>query len=269
VRNKLGSVAIADVYTQQVQLGNAELQLIQAQNELERAKSTLLNFLALDVFEEYTFVDPFVDVESIDTDAYVNQFDNVEIMVQQALENRKDYKGQQLVLSGAESGITIAQGGIFPRLTGNYGYSTSAVKPDALFDRKNLNIGLTLSLPIFSNFNTDNQIQIAEVQAKNAKEDLDALERQIKIEIKQGYLDLIAGKKSLDVAIKNVKSAEENRKINNERYRLGSGTILDVLQSNRDYQDALRNRIDAEYNFYRLLDNLKNALGKLDYQKFE
>jgi len=31
-RNKLGSVAIADVYSQQVQLGNAELLLIQAQN---------------------------------------------------------------------------------------------------------------------------------------------------------------------------------------------------------------------------------------------
>ena len=96
-----------------------------------------------------------------------------------------------------------------------------------------------------------------------------ALERQIKIEIKQGYLDLLAAKKSLDVASKNVIAAEENRKINQERYNLGSGTILDVLQADRDYTDALRNKINALYDFYTKRDKLNNSLGKLEYKKYE
>ena len=95
------------------------------------------------------------------------------------------------------------------------------------------------------------------------------MERQIKIEIKQTYLDLVAAKKSLDVASKNVSAAEETRKINQERYNLGSATILDVRQASRDYQDALRNKINAGYDFYRQHDKLNNAIGRLEFSKYE
>jgi outer membrane protein len=82
-------------------------------------------------------------------------------------------------------------------------------------------------------------------------------------------MDLVAAKKSLDVAVKNVVAAEETRKINQERYNLGSGTILDVLQADRDYTEALRNKINTTYDFYSKRDNLNNALGKLDIKKYE
>lgn len=68
---------------------------------------------------------------------------------------------------------------------------------------------------------------------------------------------------------KNVVAAEENRKINQERYNLGSGTILDVLQADRDYTDALRSKINAVYDFYTKYDKLTNSLGKLEYKKYE
>ena len=131
------------------------------------------------------------------------------------------------------------------------------------------NAGLTLSIPIFSNFSTETQLQSAQIGFKNATEDLSALERQIKIEVKQGYLDLVAAKKSLDVSTKSVTAAEETRKINQERYNLGSGTILDVLQADRDYTEALRNKINATYDFYSKRDQLNNALGNLNTKKYE
>jgi outer membrane protein len=138
-----------------------------------------------------------------------------------------------------------------------------------MFDRKSLRVGMSLNIPIFSNFSTETQIQQAEINKMNQLEDLRSLERQIKIEIKQGYNDLIAAKKSLDVANKNVLASEENRKINLERYNLGSATILEVLQSNRDYIDAMRNRINSVYDFYRKYYNLNNAIGRLDFSKYE
>ncbi|PIS46010.1 MAG: hypothetical protein COT22_02255 [Ignavibacteria bacterium CG08_land_8_20_14_0_20_37_9] len=103
----------------------------------------------------------------------------------------------------------------------------------------------------------------------NTKEDLSALERQIKIEVKQGYLNFVAGEKRLEVSKKNVVAAEENRKINYERYSLGSGTILNVLQADRDYTQALTERINAKFEFFKQRDNLLNALGKLSYTNFE
>jgi len=268
-RNRLGSVAIADVYAAQVQLGNAELQLIQAQNLLETAKNNLLNYLALNVMDEYTFDDPFGGDKNIDTDKYMKDFNDVQALVNAAMDTRFDYKGQLSTLNAAESGITIAKGGIYPSLTGNLQYYTYAVEPNKLFDRKVLSFGLTLSVPIFSNFNVANRIQVAQANFMNAQEDLSVLSRQIKIEVKQGYNDFVAAKKSLDVASNNVTAAAETRKINQERYNLGSATILDVLQASRDYTDAQRNRINAAYDFYRQHDNLTNALGRLDFQKYE
>ncbi|MFH1194686.1 MAG: TolC family protein [bacterium] len=268
-RNKLGSIALADVYQQQVQLGNAELALIQTENVLTNAKSTILNFLALDVFEEYEFVDPFSGQVTVDADKYLKEFNDLGVMVSEAFDNRLDYKVGKLTLSGAEDGITAARSGLMPTLSGNYFFSTSATKTGDLFNRKIWGAGLSLNVPIFSNWSTENQMQMAEVSAKNEQENLNALERQIKIEVKQGYLDLVASKKSLEVSSKNLVSAEENRKINNERYNLGGGTILEVLQSDRNYQDAVSTKINALYEFYRLKDRLKNYLGKLDYKQYE
>ena len=268
-RNKLGAVTLADVYTSQVQLGNAELSSIQQQNIYETSLASLLNYLALNVLDEYTLIDPFGKDKVIDTDSYLKDFDEISIMVKAAMENRYDYKSQLLTLSAAQSGVTSARGGIYPSLTGSYNYGSQSSVYSNLWNDKFFNVGFTLSVPLFSNFNVDNAIQLAKVTELNADEDLRSLERQIKIDIKQSYLDFTAAKKTLDVAVKNVIAAGETQKINQERYNLGSATILDILQANRDYTDAQRNQINAVYDFYRQHDRLTNAIGRLEYAKYE
>jgi outer membrane protein len=268
-RNKLGLVPVADVYSAQVQLGNAELALIQAQNDFDKLKNGLLTYLALNVMDDYQLVDPFAKDKTVDPSSYLKNFEDIQTLVNVALDNRFDFKSQQLLVKAAESNLTIAKSGIFPTLSADYSYGSGAIDINKMFDRKSFRVGMTLSIPIFSNFSTENQIQQAEINKMNQHEDLLSLERQIKIEIKQGYNDLIAAKKSLDVASKNVLAAEENRKINLERYNLGSATILEVLQSDRDYIDAIRNKINNVYDFYRKYDNLNNVIGRLDFSKYE
>ncbi len=268
-RNNLGAVAIVDVYTQKVQYGNAQVQYITQKNIFENAKSTLLDYLALDVLADYDFENPFEGNDSVNTAKYMDRFDDVKVMVDRALRNRLDYKSQKLTLNNRYEDLTIARSGFYPRLTGNYGLSTNALIPSRLFDRKTWSAGLNLQIPIFSNFSTTTNIQYAKVGILNAKEDLSALERQIKIQIKQGWLNLIAAKEAMQVSYESVKSSLENRKINDERYRLGSGTILDVLQSARDYQTAQSNKIDAEFYFYTQSDKLLNFMGLLDFKQYE
>ena len=264
----LGAVAKADLLAQRVQTGNAQLQLIQAENEYEKAKSNLLNYLALDVLEDYTFENPHAKGKTADT-SFLKEFEDVSKMVEVALRNRPDFLSQKFVYESRLAGITAAKGGLFPRLSGNFSFGTSATDPNDLFHRRVYSVGLSLNLPIFSNFNTERQIEMAKINALNAQEDLEILKRQIKTEIKQGYLDLIAAKKQLEVSIENVKSAQENRKINRERYALGSATILDLLQADKTLQQAIQNKISAEFEFYRLKENLLNVLGKLDVRKYE
>ena len=268
-RNRLGSIPIADVYTQQVTVGNAQLLLIQAENNYVSAKNNLLNFLALGIFEEYNLVDPFTENSNEIEDEILKDQYNFEGLVKEAFENRADYKSKLLDVESADEGQTIAMSGLLPSLSGNYSYSTTATKPNNLFNSENYRVGLSLNLPIFSNWNTEASMQFAEVNYLNQLEDLTALERTIKIEVKESFLNLVASKKQLEVTDANIKAAKENRRVNNERYNLGSGTILDVLQSDKDYTQALTDNISARFEYFQNRDKLMNALGKLDFSIYQ
>ncbi|VAX15976.1 hypothetical protein MNBD_IGNAVI01-885 [hydrothermal vent metagenome] len=268
-RNKLGSAPIADLYAQQVQSGSAEVEVIRSQNQVDVAQNTLIDYLSLDVLQEYNFVSKIDTVNASNFNYYSKDFDNVKSMVDYALLHRTDYQGQQRIVKSTDEGITIAKGNYWPNITGGYNFSTTSLAIDELFNRRVWGVNLGLSFPIFSNWNTETSVQYAKINYYNAEEDLRALKRKIKIEIKQGYLDFVAVKKALDVAIKTVQSAAENRRVQYERYSLGSGTFLEVLQSDRDYQNALSSRIDAEFNFHSARKTLLNSLGKLGYKEYE
>lgn len=269
-RNRLGAVTLADVYQQQVQLGNAELEVIRTQNNLESAKSNLLFFLGLDVLEEYEFSKDLSSDEKLRIKTDLEEdFRIISDLVSQALTYRKDFIGKQLDLESAYDGITIARSGHFPRLLGSASFGSSANTYDNLLDSKRYSAGLTLSIPIFSGFRVSNQVQFAEVRAINTELDLKDLERKIKQEIQQSLLDLQAVKKALIVSENNVVAAEENLKIEREKYALGAGKLLDVLIANTFYTNAQTNFINTQFNYVKLSEQLKYNLGILDHTKYE
>ncbi len=269
-RNRLGSVTKADVYQQQVQLGNAELQVIQQKNTLETAKSNLLFYLGLDVLEDYKYSSTLTNRELNILDTDINtDFDRMNELVNQALQNRRDYLAQKLNLDSYYNNITMAKSGHLPRLSGSLGYSSFANTLNGVFDSHYYSAGLTLSIPIFSGFATQNAVQSAEVDAMNYELQVRDSERLIKQGLQKSYLDLEAAKKALLVTEKNVKAAEENLKIEQEKYNLGSGKLLDVLIANTSYQNAKTNFINAQFSYIRLSDELKYNLGVLDYSQYE
>lgn len=267
-RNKLGAVTLADVYAQQVKTGNAELALIQAKNNLETAKSNLLSYLNLDVLDNYNYINPFGDsmgtAEDISKD-----YSSISDLVIQALATRPDYKSAKLDLEATQSGITIARAGHLPSITGSASYSLAANELNKLQDSKTYSARLSINIPIFSGFRISNNVQVAEVQEKNSALAVDDLERTIKQNIQKTFLDLQASQKSLEVNKRNVTAAEENRKIEESRYSLGSSTLLNVLIANSDLQTARTNYINAQFQYAQLSEQLKYYLGILDYKKFE
>lgn len=269
-RNRLGSVTMADVYQQQVQYGNAELQMIQQKNNLETAKSNLLYYLNLDVLSDYSYSDVLTESElkilssQIDTD-----YNKLNELVKNALENRKDYKAQKLTLNSYYNNLSIARSGYLPRLTGTLGYGSYANTFDNLFKSNNYSAGLTLSIPIFNGFSTQYQTEIASVDVMNYELQLSDTERLIKQNLQKTFLDLEAAKKGLLVSERNVKAAEENLKIEQEKYNLGAGKLLDVLIANTSFQNAKTNYINAQFYYIKLSEELKYNLGILDYSRYE
>ncbi len=269
-RNKLGAVTLADVYAQQVRTGNAELEVVRAKNNFETSKSNLLYYLGLDVLAEFAFPDTLTNQELKILEEQLDlDYSNISGLVRQALQNRYDYQSSVFALESAYDDVTIAESGYFPRLTNNFDFRSFANKYEKLFKSKTYSIGLTLSIPIFSGFATENRVQFAKVNVMNKEIELSDMEREVKRNIQKTFLDLQAAKKGLTVNEKNVVSANENLKIEEEKYSLGAGKLLDVLIANSNYTTALTNYINAQFAYITLSEQLKYYLGVLDYKKYE
>ncbi len=255
---QLKMITKADVYSQEAQTANSEVEYLQAKNNFEKAKISLLNYLSLDINSDYVYVLPEENEDSLLTNQDFNQ------LYQIALENRSDYLSQKLRVESSENQLTIARSGLFPSLSGNYRFSTSATNPGNLFDRKTYSVGLSLNIPIFSNWNTEYSIESANVSIKNSNEDLLALERQIAADVKNAQLDLQTSKLQLDASKKALLSASESWDIKKESYSVGGATYIDLQQTYNNYLQSLYNSVQAQYNYYTKQYTLLNAIGKLN-----
>ncbi|MEW6509114.1 MAG: TolC family protein [Bacteroidota bacterium] len=254
----LNMITVSDLYFQDVQTANSELSLLQAKNNYEKAKINLLKYLTLDITGDYVFEAP----HEIDFNYYTKE--DQAILFDTALKNRKDYQSQKLKLESALYQLTIARSGFFPTLSGSYRYSTSAIKPGDLFNRRIFSLGLSLNFPIFSNWNTDFATHSADVQIKNVTEDLNALEKEIKAQVKNTLLDLETAKTQVEVTQKSLVASRMNWNIKSENYELGSATFIELQQSFRDYLQAQNNDIQAQFSYFTKQFELMNVLGLLN-----
>ncbi|HEY6435566.1 MAG TPA: TolC family protein, partial [Ignavibacteriaceae bacterium] len=213
-RNRLGAATLADVYQQEVAKGNAELELIRTENKLETTKKDLLFYLGIDVLEEYAFTDTLTSMDSeILNDKLANDYQDINELVANALNQRYDYKSASLNYESSKEGVTIAQSGHWPSLVANGSYSWFGNSISEIDKNKNLQFGLALNFPLFLGWSISDRVQIAEVQSKNSQIELNDLEREIKKEIKTNFLDLQASQKALVVSEKNISAARENLRI--------------------------------------------------------
>lgn len=263
--NKVGAVALADVYRQRVQVGTDELALIQAQSNHEKAKADLIAFLGVDFKSEYKF--DFSGIPSdIDTTEFATvnaQYANFNNLVATAIERRPDYQASVENLNSAEANVTGARSDYFPTVSasGSYGYSNEAL--NRLTDNRNLSLGITVSLPLFNGFSTQNQLEQAQVQRKNAEEQLRQDERQVRVDLRKALLDLEAAEKQVTVTQTSVVSAEMDRKIAEEKYNLGAGTLLDLLVANANYTNALSNKVNAVTSYLLAKKQVEYAVGTI------
>jgi outer membrane protein len=253
------SVPIPDVFAQEATTANSELNYIQAENNYHKSIVSLLNFLAMDVTGNYTFV--FENDDLKDTSAVPRDFNN---LFATALINRQDYQSEKYKVKITENQVSNAWGGVFPRLSGNYGLSTTAPGLGDLFSQRTYSLGLSLSIPIFSQFNTEYAIELADVQLKNSNEDLNALERQVKTDVMNAYLDLETARKQLDVSKTALASSKESWDAKKESYTLGAATYLDQQLAYNNYLQAEYTSISKEYLYINSQFTLLSVIGALN-----
>src|SRR5690554_463828 len=264
---EVGSRPISDLYQQQAEVANAELQLVNAQRAFQLAEVNLIQTLQLDPFAQYEFVAPSVDEIETSPRRY-----EMEQLLRQAFSQRADLKSVQSSIEAARQSIRAARSTYWPRinLRANYGtnYST-ALEGFDLWEQFNQarggSVGLSLTLPIFDRFATRNAVQQARVQFDNARLDLEDVQQSIAVQVRQAYLDYLLAEKTLEVTDTQLRSAELALEAATERYNVQAATLVEVTQARAAYVRAVTDRVNARYDFLFRAKLIDYYLGSLDH----
>ena len=266
-QNSVGSASLADVYQQQAIVSNDEYSLVLAKNNYDQSQANLKFFLGIPVTDSVNFVDTGISSE-IDTTQFarVNQdFSNSAMLVEKALQARPDYQSAIENVNASKSSLSIAEAAYSPTINAFGSYGINGPRTSEINQNKSFYGGLSLSLPIFNGFQTQTNIQVADVNLKSAKQSLENTRRQVQLDVYQALLTLHAAEKQYESAVNAVAYAKINLETNQEKYKIGSATLLDVLTANALYTQDLSNRVIAAYTYIQAKQQVEYAIGTINY----
>lgn len=265
--NKVGASSLADVYRQQSVVANDEVNLIGAQNTYDKSKADLLNLLALDPQVEYVIADESIDDQIKQQGSGYETLQTFDDLSRRALETRPDYKSTMVGVDLAENGITRAWSSYYPTVSVNGGFSTNAQEfiPATTWGNRASNVGLTVSWQLPEIFSSLSRVQNAYISKRSADLQLEQKQRDVRVEVKKALLDLEAARKQLEATQKSLVSAEQDRRVAEERYNLGAGTLLDLYVANANYVNAQASNVNANYNYIIASRNLEFVVGDRGY----
>jgi len=264
--NRVGSLAIGDVYRQQSAVATDEFNLINAQNTYDKSIADLLSLIGLDVRDDYQIADTTVptEVDSVEF-SQLPSLGKFEEFRKQALDARPDYQVASENLNSKSYSVVSAWGHYLPGVNAYAGYNLNAPVVSQLSNNKDYTWGLKLSWTLFDGFQTNEGVQNAKVQKRNAEISLKQTERIVSVDVKKALLDLGASQRQYEASVKGVTSATQDRRVAEERYHLGAGTIIDLQTANANFVNAQANKVNATYNYITAKRNLAYVLGEKTY----
>ncbi len=238
-----------DVTKAQVDLGNAKLNLITAENSLKISRVVLNNTMGVPDAPVYEIED------NLDFLKYEIAFDKA---LETAYANRPDLKSLILKRQATESSIELAVKNYYPYLSGNASYNWSGEKFPL---DHGWTAGATLSFPLFSGFLTKYQVEEAKANLNVIRANEETLKQGVLLDIQQAYLNLQQAEEKINTAGLNVKQAEENLEIANGRYTAGVGNPIEVTDAEVSLINAKTSYNQALYDHKVTLANLEKAMG--------
>jgi outer membrane protein TolC len=245
---KNGLLARNDFLKAQLQTSNVELNLLDAENNLQLANVNMDLMLGLPTTTELV----------LDTTGIARKNDNrvLDDYLQAALNSRKDMAAMDLRKKAAESGVKSVKGEMFPSLALTGGYIAADV-PQVLIVSNAVDVGVGFSYNIGSLWKTKAKVKQAEARVKQLSFTESMMDDNVRLEVNKTYLSLMSSRKKIDVYLKAVEQAEENYRIVKNKFDNSlatTGDLIDAdiaqLQARLSYTLA---RADAFVAYHKLL----------------
>ncbi len=260
-----GVVPITNVYAQEAEIGNKELDLVRAENQLDNAKAKLLTTIGLTPDISVEFVESSLPstVDQDEIDRFNDNMGSLEAGIRHALNHRKDFAAAADRKDAAEYAVQSAGSGYLPRLTATGGWSWNHNRFANFEQFGRSYLGLNLSYPLFDRFRTNNDIQQANLSLRQREIEQLQMEQSIMSEVKTAYLNLRAAEKQIEITKKTLKSAEKSYASTKERYQSGAANITEFLYSGNQLIKSQINRVTTVYNYIKAQKQVLYAIGKL------
>lgn len=246
----VGVVAKSDVLRAEVELANAQQNLIKAQNNYDLAVAGLLNTMT---------IDPGTELALTDTLGYQKYDKTLEDSLT-AAQVRPDVAQADENVKIAETAIKVAKSGNRPSVSvsASNGWSGS-VLPESGDD--NWNVGLSASWSLFDAGSSNAKVKQADASLDKVKEQAVQVKNAAALEVRQNYLSMQEAEKRIDTNKVAVGKAEEDLVIAREKYNAGVGTNLDVIDAQLALTQAKTNEIQALYDYNVSVAKIDKAIG--------
>lgn len=252
-----GSLPERNLLEIEAQLASDEMQIVNAQNQLDLSYLTLTQLLELKSPEGFSILKPDLSdfKETIPADSPVNVFEQAQQILPQI-------KGASLRVQSAQQGVEIAEGGQYPRLSLSTSYSSGARRylkgnpltaddpfMEQIRDNTSATVGLSLSIPIFNGWQVKTSISNAKVNLENAQLNLELEKNLLYKDIQQAYADAVAAQKKYDATGKNVDALQEAFRSAEQQFTLGLVNSVEYTTSKTRLNQAQADMISAKYEF--------------------
>lgn len=250
---EFGVATYNDVLQAEVALADARQRLITAENDVTNAKAALNKILGLPI------ATPLSLVEEKELAAPTLELAQAAAT---ALKQRSDLKAASTRVQQGEKVVTQVQAQHFPRFYAQAGHFWQENRYWVNDTQWFAILGLQWSL--FNGLDTRAQVRQAKERLEQLKVKRQDLREQVCLEVQNAYLGVKETAERLRVTEKAVAQAEENLRLNQERYREQVGTATEVLDALTLLTKSRVNFFNARYDHQLAKAQLLWAVGGIN-----
>ena len=253
-RMAAGAATKSDSLRTAIQIGNAQLAMITAQNSLRTAEATLTRLVATPF--PVTPAPDSLEVQGIALDsARLGQLALDGPAVQQAAAQWQAARASQ----------KAARSSYFPTL--RMSYSRGGSGNDLQYGwgnpfRYQTSLSFSASYPLFDRLNREEQRVRADVQEANTEAALRDARFAARQQLTQYLGALRTAEARIAIQSASVSAAEEDVRVQQQRYAVGASRLLDLLTSQTELNNARAALIQARYDYRIAKAQLEALVGR-------
>ena len=247
---EIGTNPKVDVTIAEVNLSNAKLQLIQADNQINVAMANLNNVMGLPYMTKFNVQERL---------KYADCDITLEDAMSIADESRPDLKVAKLQVEQARQQLKLMKKQYLPKITAQGNYAIGGSQPTKSYG---YSFGGYLDFPTVNGMLINQQIKEAKANYSKQMANATSTENDIRLEIQKAYLTLVEKKNQIPVAFLGMKQAKENYDISFGRYKVGEASPTEMKDAQVSYLNSQISYYNALYQFNSAKAGLEKAIGK-------